>query len=149
MDHEDLDVYRTALDFVSFVQELLKRMPGGRRGIDDQLMRAATSMPLNIAEGAGEFSAKDKARFYRIARRSATECAAALDVCVRIGLAREESVQQGRCLLRRIVAMLTKMVLGLDTTRHTASRVTDSPSGNIKEAASVQSLPPGPRAPNP
>ena len=89
-------------------------MPGRRRGIDDQLMRAATSMPLNIAQGAGEFSPKDKARFYRIARRSGTESAAALDVCIRLGLARESEVQAGRELLRRIVAMLTKLVLGLD-----------------------------------
>jgi four helix bundle protein len=115
LDHEDLDVDAVALDFVSFVRELLKRMPGGRMGIDSQLMRAATSIPLNIAEGAGEFSAKDKARFYRIARRSATESAAALDVCVRVGLAGEVEVQPGRTLLRRVVAMLTKMVLGLDT----------------------------------
>ena len=120
MDHEDLDVYNAALDFVSFARDAIKRMPGGRRGLDDQLMRAATSMPLNIAEGAGEFSAKDKARFYRIARRSATESAAALDVCVRLGLAHEVEVQPGRDLLRRIVAMLTKMVLGLEKTRQAA-----------------------------
>lgn len=117
MDHEGLDVYNAALDFVSFVQDAIKRMPGGRRGLDDQLMRAAASMPLNIAEGAGEFSAKDKARFYRIARRSATESAAALDVCVRLQLADESEVQAGRDLLRRIVAMLTKLVLGLERTR--------------------------------
>jgi four helix bundle protein len=77
-------------------------------------MRAATSMPLNIAEGAGEFSAKDKARFYRIARRSATECAAALDVCLRMGLVRDADIQPGRELLRRIVAMLTKLVIGFE-----------------------------------
>jgi four helix bundle protein len=124
MDHEDLDVYNAALDFVSFVQDAIKRMPGGRRGLDDQLMRAATSMPLNIAEGAGEFSAKDKARFYRIARRSATESAAALDVSVRLGLAHESEVHPGRELLRRIVAMLTKMVLGLERTRPAAHHKT-------------------------
>lgn len=123
MDHEQLDVYNIALDFTSFVRELLKRMPGGRRGIDDQLMRAATSMPLNIAEGAGEFSPKDKARFYRIARRSGTESAAALDVCVRLGLARDAEVQPGRELLRRIVAMLTKLVLGLDSTDGKSVRI--------------------------
>jgi four helix bundle protein len=123
VDHENLDVYAAALEFVSFVRELLKRMPGGRMGIDSQLMRAATSIPLNIAEGAGEFSPKDKARFYRIARRSATECAAALDVCVRLALAGERDVQSGRHLLRRIVSMLTKLVLGLDTADQTSLRV--------------------------
>jgi four helix bundle protein len=46
----------------------------------NQLRRATTSICLNIAEGAGEFSAKEKAPFYRIAKRAATECAAILDV---------------------------------------------------------------------
>lgn len=128
MDHEQLDVYNAALDFTSFAHELLKRMPGGRRGVDDQLMRAATSMPLNIAEGAGEFSAKDKARFYRIARRSGTESAAALDVCVRLGLARESEVQPGRELLRRIVAMLTKLILGLDPGNGKSVRIHKEPA---------------------
>jgi four helix bundle protein len=114
MDHERLDVYTAALDFVEFAHGLLKRMPGGRVGLDSQLLRAATSIPLNIAEGAGEFSAKDKARFYRMARRSATECAAALDVSQRLGLTRGVDVGPGRFLLRRIVAMLTQMVRGLE-----------------------------------
>ena len=115
MDHENMDVYNVALEFVTFVRELLKRMRGGRMGLDSQLMRAATSMPLNIAEGGGEFSPKDKARFYRIARRSATECAAALDVCVRLLLVSEEDVRPGRDLLRRVVSMLTRLVLGHET----------------------------------
>jgi four helix bundle protein len=44
---------------------------------------------LNIAEGAGEFSPSEKARFYRMARRSATECAAILHVCRRLALVEE------------------------------------------------------------
>ena len=64
-----------------------ERLPRGRAFLSDQLHRAAVSIPLNIAEGAGEFSQGEKARFYRIARRSATECAAILDVCGRLNLA--------------------------------------------------------------
>ena len=131
MDHEDLDVYKAALDFVSFAHGTVKRMPGGRRGLDDQLMRAVTSMPLNIAEGAGEFSAKEKARFYRIARRSATESAAALDVCARLGLLPESAVAPGRELLRRILAMLTKMILSLEKTwPKPRAAPPDTPSGS-------------------
>ena len=122
MDHEDLDVYHAALDFVSFVYRSVRRMPGGRRGLDDQLLRAAGSIPLNIAEGAGEFSAKEKARFYRIARRSATECAAALDVCVRLGLLLDSAAAPGRDLLRRIIAMLTRMILPLQNSAPSPSR---------------------------
>ena len=79
----------------------------------DQLQRAATSIPLNIAEGAGEYSRKDKARFYRMSLRSATECAALLDVCRRLKVLEEQLFFAGRDLLVRIVAMLTKMVLNL------------------------------------
>ena len=52
----------------------------------DQLGRAALSIVLNIAEGAGEFSKKGKARFYRMALRSTTEWAATMDVCKILGL---------------------------------------------------------------
>jgi four helix bundle protein len=51
------------------------------------LVRAAPSIPLNIAEEAGEFAGREKACFYRIAGRSATESAAIRNVLARLGLA--------------------------------------------------------------
>lgn len=86
-DHEKLDVYVATMDFVALTHKTIAALPVGHAGLGDQLRRAATSIALNIAEGAGEFSKPDKARFYRFARRSATECAAALDVAVRLELA--------------------------------------------------------------
>ena len=53
---------------------------------------------LNIAEGAGEFAPKEKARFYRMARRSATESAAVLDVCKNLKLLADERHEQGETL---------------------------------------------------
>jgi four helix bundle protein len=50
------------------------------RSAGDQLERASSSIVLNIGEGAGRFSGPDQARFFVIARGSATECAAVLDV---------------------------------------------------------------------
>jgi len=64
---------------------------------------------LNIAEGAGEYSIDEKARFYRMAKRSATECAGILDVCRRLQLLEEKRYVLGRELLIRIVSMLIKM----------------------------------------
>ncbi len=75
----------------------------------DQLARAASSITLNIAEGTGEFSRKEKGRFYRMARRSATECAAILDVLRATGHSAGDSIEAGRALLDEIVAMLTTM----------------------------------------
>jgi four helix bundle protein len=75
----------------------------------DQLERAAVSIALNIAEGAGEFAAREKARFYRIARRSATEAAVILDVVNRLGLATPAEVGASKATLLEIVAMLVSL----------------------------------------
>jgi four helix bundle protein len=115
-DHERLDVYQVAIEFISEADLTISTIPPGHASLADQLRRAATSICLNIAEGSGEFSPKEKARLYRIAKRSATECAAILDV-VRIRLPADsldeevcEQLDSRKEMLRRIVSMLIKMV---------------------------------------
>ena len=111
-DHEKLDVYQVAIALVVLIDEVVEHLPRGRAYLADQLLRAGTSVPLNIAEGAGEYSSNEKIRFYRMARRSATECASIIDVCYRLKLVDEMRYSKGRELLIRIVAMLTKMARG-------------------------------------
>jgi four helix bundle protein len=48
----------------------------------NQLLRAASSVPLNLAEGVGRNSLKDKAHFYQIAFGSIKECQAIFDLTV-------------------------------------------------------------------
>ena len=109
-DHEKLDVYQVSIEFLRLANEVAEALPRGRGYLADQLHRAATSIALNIAEGAGEFSARDKARFYRMAKRSATECAAVFDVVRTLGLAANAHLlDAGRDHLLRIVAMLVRM----------------------------------------
>jgi four helix bundle protein len=110
-DAEKLDVYRVALDFQALAAELLPRR--GQSVLRDQLDRASVSIALNIAEAAGRFSAPDKARFYGIARGSATECAAVLDVLLARGLTSASTYRRARGLLLRVVQMLTKLNLRL------------------------------------
>lgn len=112
-DHERLDVYTAAVDFVALAHRITLALPTGHGDLADQLRRASTSVVLNIAEGAGEFSKPAKASFYRIARRSATESAAVLDVAVRLELIDRHVCEPGRDLLIRIVSMLTNMVRAL------------------------------------
>jgi four helix bundle protein len=112
-EHERLDVYRTAIEFLGLADTVSGSLPKGRSYLADQLRRSSASIPLNIAEGAGEYASADKARFYRIARRSATESAAILDACRTLKLADPDHLQHGRKLLLRIAAMLTAMVLRL------------------------------------
>jgi four helix bundle protein len=109
-DHEKMDVYNLAVDFVAVADEIASSLPRGRAYLVDQLRRACTSVTLNIAEGAGEFAGDEKARFYRMAKRSATECAGVLDVCRRLGLASQQLLDAGRELLLRIVSMLIPLI---------------------------------------
>ena len=108
-DHEKLDVYRDAIAFCGWTGELLNSI-SAKAAAKDQLDRASTSIPLNIAEGNGKFSVKDRARFLEIARGSALECAAALDVLVARKLATLEQIQSAKENLVRIVQMLMGML---------------------------------------
>jgi four helix bundle protein len=108
-DHEKLDVYREAIAFCAWTGELLNSI-SAKAAAKDQLDRASTSIPLNIAEGNGKFSAKDRARFLEIARGSALECAAALDVLVARKLAGANQVDTAKENLVRIVQMLIGML---------------------------------------
>ena len=111
-DHEKLDVYQVSIEVVALIDKIVEHLPRGRAYLADQLQRAGASITLNIAEGAGEFSKSEKIRFYRIAKRSATECAGILDVCKRLELIEETRYINGRELLIRIVSMLIKMSQG-------------------------------------
>ncbi len=79
-DHERLDVYRLSIEYVAFSYRIAKTLGGVNRQARDQWLRAAQSIPLNIAEDNGKQSLKDKNRFFEIARGSALECAAIHDV---------------------------------------------------------------------
>lgn len=109
-DHDKLDVYNLAIEFVVTADNVVESLPRGRAYLADQLSRAALSIALNIAEGAGEFTPNEKARFYRMARRSAAECAAILDVCRVLRLGPPETLSSGRSQLHRIVSMLVRLV---------------------------------------
>lgn len=109
-DFERLDVFGVAVDSVAVIDELAEALPDGRGYIRDQLRRAANSIPLNIAEGAGEFLPAEKARFYRIAKRSATECAGQILVCRRLELSNAPRIEEALDILQRVIAMLTTLV---------------------------------------
>jgi four helix bundle protein len=104
-DHEKLDVYQEAIAVCGWVGEFLAAI-SAKAAAKDQLDRASTSIPLNIAEGNGKFSARDRARFFEMARGSALECAACLDVLLARKLATEQQVAEQKERLARIVQML-------------------------------------------
>ena len=109
-DHERLDVYRLSIDYVAYSYCIAKGLSGVHRHARDQWLRAAQSIPLNIAEGNGKQSLKDKNRFFEIARGSALECASSHDVLRVCDAMDDQSNRQGKSELKRIVSMLTRLI---------------------------------------
>ena len=106
LDAERLEVYHVAVEFQAVAAQLALRCDSVTR---DQLRRASLSVVLCIAEGAGQNSRAQKRRLYGIARGSAMECAALLDV-LRVRAAAEPSeCLRGRALVIRVVQMLTRL----------------------------------------
>ncbi len=108
-DHERLTAYGMALDFTESAEKVIETAKPGRAYLAQQLRRAASSTALNIAEGWQEYRPGEKAHFYRIAARSAAECAAALDVYVRVRAIPVGLVESGKGMLRQIVALLVAL----------------------------------------
>ena len=104
-----LDVYKEAMLMVKDVGNLLRAVPSDHRDLVWQTRRAARSALLNIAEGAGEYAPKEKARIYRIARRSAWETVAALDIAIEERFLSVAAVMVVLDRLNKIIGMLTAM----------------------------------------
>lgn len=108
-DHERLKVYTEALRFVAWVGPLVEDLPG-KFAARDQLDRASTSVVLNLAEGNGKRSRLDRCRHLDIARGSAVECAAALDVLVARGQLPADAADQGKAILIQVVSMIGGLI---------------------------------------
>ncbi len=107
--HEKLFVYQRALEFAGWSQTLIESLTK-KTSTRDQLERAGDSIALNIAEGNGKFSQKDRARFLQIAHGSAFESAACLDLFVARRCCEREAILEGKLLLEEIVKMLFTML---------------------------------------
>jgi four helix bundle protein len=111
LNFQRLDVYRLSIEWLALavkVHDDITRSKG-HAGVADQLKRAALSIPINIAEGAGKATHADQSRYFVIARGSAMECSAIVDALGILELASNETRDRADELLTRIVSMLTKM----------------------------------------
>ena len=90
--------FRTYEDSVQFYHLALEaRIP---RHLKDHLLRAASSISLNLAEGYGRLSVPDRQRFYRIALGSLRECQAILRLTTNGGPLDSRADRLGACLYR-------------------------------------------------
>ena len=123
-DHEKLEVYRESIALIAWLSELLETL--GRVGdVRDQLDRASTSIALNIAEGNGKFSPKDRCKFFDTAHASALECAAGLDILVAKRKITPDQIRPGKERLQGIVRMLMGLLKRNSTLDYDQSKRTN------------------------
>jgi len=115
-DHEKLEVYQESIKFVAWADALLEAIPK-HLAVHNQLDRASTSIPLNIAEGNGKYTPADRCRFFDIARGSVLECAACLDVLRAKKRIQQGEADSGKLILIGIVAMLVGLIRSTSPSR--------------------------------
>lgn len=112
-DFEKLDTYKKARVFNKEVQKLLISQIKIKTNLRDQLGRASSSILLNIAEGSGKFTNKDKSRYYRISRGSCYECVAVLDMLMDMELISPTKHNLLYIQLEEVAKMLTGLIKSL------------------------------------
>ena len=109
--HQRLDAWRISLDFVATVYELSAAFPKHELfGLTSQIRRAATSVPLNIAEGAGRFSSAEFVRFLYIARGSAIETETILLIAERLHYITSAHTDDSLHTLNHIIGLLNGLI---------------------------------------
>ncbi|HEU4628263.1 MAG TPA: four helix bundle protein [Gemmatimonadaceae bacterium] len=111
---EDLIVWRHAMELVGSVYEIAARLPScERQGLAEQMRRAATSIPANIAEGHARGHGKDFLRFLLIARGSLAEVRTHLAITTRVGYTTRAELERSLSLADETSRMLTAMLRSL------------------------------------
>ena len=106
---DNFEVYQKSVLLLGLVTELLQVLPDGNTAIKDQLKRCSLTVVLNTAEGAGKATARDKSKYFAIARGSAFETYAIFDACIAMKLCDKSRVGVEKQLAREIVSMLTPL----------------------------------------
>lgn len=102
-----LHVYQKALEFTKVARKTTKSFPKDELfGLISQFRRASDSIVLNIAEGAGNSSKKEFARFLDFSIRSGFECIGCLDIAIANDYINKENYEQLLSAVNEIIAML-------------------------------------------
>lgn len=109
MNHHRLQCYRRLVTVAQTVPPLLATIPSGHGYLIDQFKRALASAVLNLVEGNGRTSPKERARFFTVAAASLAETEAALELFRAYGLLSPSQCQPLQSECRIIYAMLRKL----------------------------------------
>jgi four helix bundle protein len=104
-----LIAYRKALDAAGIAIELVLRVPAPLRSLADQVIRAASSVPANLAEGHGR-SGRDRLQHWRIAYGSAKEADAHLRLLLAAGVVEAAAARRFLALFDEVRAITWRLL---------------------------------------
>ena len=110
MFHEKLECYKQSVEMAEDLSKEVAKWPRGNGYLSDQLKRAMASIVLNIAEGNAKGSFNERRRFFRIARASAAEVGACIDLMRAFGLLKPAEAIALKSLLEGISKMLWGLI---------------------------------------
>lgn len=115
-DFEKLGVYQRALNFADALYIATRKFPSYEQfGVVSQLRRAALSVSLNIAEGAGRHHNNERRQFYRVARSSVHECIPLLEISKRQKYFSEEESLRYYLECHELARMISGLIKSLPT----------------------------------
>ncbi|MBU4310420.1 four helix bundle protein [bacterium] len=114
-DFEKLEVYQLALEFLSELFKVYRRLLRDLQySIGNNFIRAGLSISNNLAEGSGKKSKKEKARYYGTSLDSTRECISMINVLLREKLIDKETYLILRQKGKRITSMISGLINSLE-----------------------------------
>ncbi len=104
-----LTVHRRAIEAAGLAMRLAARVPAPYRSLADQVIRAASSVPANLAEGHGR-SGRDRLHFWRVAYASAKEVGPHLRLLIHVRAVHAEQGVAALQLLDEVRAMTWRLL---------------------------------------
>jgi len=102
-DYRDLDAWQQAMNLAEVSYRLCAQLPTFERyGLAQQIRRAATSIPANLAEGNSRAHRAEYLHFVAIARGSAAELRTHVELSRRLGLLPEAECMEALRLADRV-----------------------------------------------
>jgi len=114
---ERLTVWQDAMELVERVYQVTKDFPKDEiYGMTNQIRRAVTSIPVNIAEGRGRYHKKEQAQFFYNARGSLYEVITFLKIAMRLGYLSNDKALQIDKECQQVLGKLSGLINAMKTT---------------------------------
>jgi four helix bundle protein len=118
MHLDDLVIYKDSMDLATDVYNRVAKWQSlDRETLGKQMIRAADSVPSNIAEGYGRYSGADNRRFILYARGSLFELRAQIELAHRRRLIRSEEIEQLKTGIDKLLAQLIAYSRSIPSTK--------------------------------